>query len=130
MNDFAPPVTTGVLLFAHGARDPQWAEPFEAVRARVAARLPGRHVALAFLELMIPDLERATEAAIDAGCDRIEVVPLFLGQGSHLKRDLPARLDALRRRWPDVTFDVARAAGEDDAVLEALADYGVRCSSG
>jgi len=32
----------GLLLFAHGARDPNWAQPFEAVveRIRSAAPLP------------------------------------------------------------------------------------------
>ena len=28
----------GLILFAHGARDPRWAEPFEAVAARVRER--------------------------------------------------------------------------------------------
>ena len=48
--------TTGLLLFAHGARDPNWARPFQAVADRCrAARGEGR-VALAFLEFMTPDL--------------------------------------------------------------------------
>jgi sirohydrochlorin cobaltochelatase len=29
---------TGILLFAHGARDPNWALPFEAVAERLRAR--------------------------------------------------------------------------------------------
>jgi hypothetical protein len=29
-----PPAANGLLLFAHGARDPLWARPFQAVAAR------------------------------------------------------------------------------------------------
>jgi sirohydrochlorin cobaltochelatase len=34
-------MTQGLILFAHGARDPRWAEPFEAVAARCRAQRPG-----------------------------------------------------------------------------------------
>ena len=34
----------GLLLFAHGARDPNWARPFEAVRARLRELAPGVEV--------------------------------------------------------------------------------------
>ena len=45
----SPATTTGLLLFAHGARDPQWARPFEAVAARCALALGPQRVTLAFL---------------------------------------------------------------------------------
>ena len=41
---------TGLLLFAHGARDPNWARPFQAVADRVRAARPGVPVELAFLD--------------------------------------------------------------------------------
>jgi sirohydrochlorin ferrochelatase len=40
------PMTQGLILFAHGARDPRWAAPFEAVAARV--RAPARRGACAW----------------------------------------------------------------------------------
>jgi sirohydrochlorin cobaltochelatase len=33
-------MSTGLILFAHGARDPRWAAPFEAVAARIRAQRP------------------------------------------------------------------------------------------
>ena len=55
---------TGILLFAHGARDPNWAIPFEAVSARLrsrssAAGAQAPEVSLAFLEFMSPDIATA-----------------------------------------------------------------------
>ena len=49
----------GIVLFAHGARDPRWAAPFEAVALRVRAQRPDARVALAYLELMAPTLADA-----------------------------------------------------------------------
>ena len=50
----------GLLLFAHGARDPNWALPFEAVVERIRGSAPEVAVALAYLDFMTPGI-------VDAG---------------------------------------------------------------
>jgi len=114
-------VTRALVLFAHGARDPRWAEPFEAVAARVRANSPGCRVVLAFLELMAPTLGDAAAGLVAAGATRVDVVPLFLGTGGHLRRDLPPLVDALRAAHPHVDFRLHAAIGEHAAVVEAMA---------
>ena len=56
-----PMTKDGILLFAHGARDPAWAQPFEATERalRARAQAQGADVALAFLEFMSPTLLEA-----------------------------------------------------------------------
>jgi sirohydrochlorin cobaltochelatase len=111
----------GLLLFAHGARDPRWAEPFEAVARRVCELDPGVMVQLAFLEFMSPTLPEAGELLVAAGCDQVDVVPLFLGAGGHVRTDLPALLDALAADHPRTEWRLQRAIGEIDNVIEAMA---------
>ena len=111
----------GLILFAHGARDPRWAEPFEQVAERVRAQRPGVAVALAYLELMAPDLDAAGEALAQAGCREVAVLPLFLGAGGHVRKDLPERLQRLRAAHPEVRWALQRAAGESPRLVEALA---------
>ncbi|KVD09289.1 sirohydrochlorin chelatase [Burkholderia ubonensis] len=115
----------GIVLFAHGARDPRWAEPFErlAARLRAARGEPASSVSLAFLELMTPSLDTAVAAQVAAGCTRITVVPVFFGQGGHIRRDLPQLVDACRAAHPGVEIRCATAVGEDDGVLDAIARY-------
>jgi sirohydrochlorin cobaltochelatase len=120
------PLTRGIILFAHGARDPRWAEPFERLAVRVRARTPGTEVRLAFLERMTPDLRSAAAELAAAGVGSIRIVPLFFGQGGHVRNDLPVLVDGLRQRHPEVAFSLAVAIGEDDAVLDALAEVCVR----
>ncbi|MDT1823426.1 cobalamin biosynthesis protein CbiX, partial [Acinetobacter baumannii] len=49
--------------------------------------------------------------------------PVFLGQGGHLLRDLPALCDAIRITHPGLTLDVVGAIGEDAGVQRAMTDY-------
>jgi sirohydrochlorin cobaltochelatase len=119
-------VLTGLILFAHGARDARWAEPFQRLRERVAHASPQTHVALAYLEFMSPDLDSAATALCEAGCRAIVLVPVFLGQGGHVRRDLPQLLQDAAACHPECEFRLAGAAGEDDAVLDAIAAYCLR----
>src|SRR4030095_16118040 len=113
----------GLVLFAHGARDARWAEPFERLRSRVEARRPDLLVTLAFLEHMQPDLAGAVCALAERGARQGRVVPLFFGRGGHLREELPRHVERAHAAAPAVVLDVAPAAGEDPAVIEALADF-------
>lgn len=112
-----------LVLFAHGARSPAWAAPFERLRDLTAARLPGCDVSLAFLELMTPSLRDAVAELVARGVDDVTVVPVFLGQGGHLQRDLPALAARLRDQYPDLRLTVAGPVGEDPGVLAAMTEY-------
>ncbi len=115
--------TTAILLFAHGARDPGWAEPFRRIAERLRAAQPGVRVELAFLELMEPRLAGAVGVLAGEGIRRITLVPLFLAQGGHLKEDLPRLLDDIRRQHPAVRIDVTAAIGDSESLTNAIADW-------
>ena len=116
----------GLLLFAHGARDPRWAEPFEAVAARVRAQRPGLAVRLAFLEFMQPELPQAAAELVGGGCRRIDVLPLFLGAGGHVRKDLPALMERLQAEHAGVHFTLHAAIGEMPDVIDAMAAAAAR----
>ncbi|MEH6437957.1 sirohydrochlorin chelatase [Massilia sp. DD77] len=117
------PAQRGLVLFAHGARAASWAVPFERLRGQAQARLPDAEVALAFLELMTPSLPDTVAAMAARGILDVTVVPVFLGQGGHLLRDLPALAEALRAAYPGLRLQVAGPIGEDPGVQKAMTDY-------
>ena len=112
---------TALILFAHGARDPEWATPLRRVQAAVAAQAPGQRVELAFLEFMTPTLPECVAALDEAGVTSAVVVPMFIAQGGHLKRDVPELLAVLRERHPAMALTLAPAIGESASVIEAMA---------
>jgi sirohydrochlorin cobaltochelatase len=112
-----------LIVFAHGARDPRWAAPFDRLLARLRERRPDVPAALAFLEHLQPDLVSAARALAGQGVRRIRIVPLFFGRGGHLREDLPRIVAQARDAAPGVEFEITPAAGEDATVIEALADF-------
>jgi sirohydrochlorin cobaltochelatase len=117
---------SGIILFAHGARDPQWAKPFQRIQAMLTQRVPQTPVELAFLELMRPNLAEAMCTLADRGVERITLVPLFMAQGNHLRRDLPEIVRAACTENPGLSVRTATAIGEVDALLDAIAAWIIR----
>ena len=83
-----------IILFAHGARDERWAEPFARIVSKVRAAAPGVLIELAYLEHLEPSLEQAARRLAKLGATTIRVVPLFLGRGGHLRVDVPRLIGA------------------------------------
>ncbi|MEP7062824.1 MAG: CbiX/SirB N-terminal domain-containing protein [Betaproteobacteria bacterium] len=111
-------IRKGILLIAHGSRDAGWAAPFEQLHERVGAH--GQLVALAYLERMAPDIETAVRDLVVLECTHAVVVPLFLGQGGHVREDLPRIIAAEMQRHPSITLTLAPPIGEDSRVLDAI----------
>ena len=111
----------GVVVFAHGSRDPQWRSPIEAVAASIAAHDSSVRVACAYLELCDPDLAAAARTLIDQGATRLRILPLFFGMGKHAREDLPELVHALQTQHPNVAFERLPPAGEDPRLTALLA---------
>lgn len=110
--------SSAVILFAHGAREAEWAGPFENVRDSL--RSEGLRVELAYLEMMTPSLNDAARVLVAEGIEVVTVVPLFLAQGKHLNRQLPEMVAALRRGNASTQFRVTPALGDEPEVLAAI----------
>ena len=118
-----------IILFGHGARDVRWREPFDRLVALWKAQHSEVLVQLAFLEMMQPSLEEAVAALSSAGASEIVIVPVFFGQGGHLRNDFPVLLNACQEKFPQVALSATLAVGEDEAVLQAIVDFGSRAIS-
>lgn len=110
----------GVILFAHGSRDPLWHHPIAMLAQRIQQASPHTLVVCAYLELSPPDLPTAAQALIARGVQRIRIVPLFLGMGKHAREDLPRILAVLRTQHTGTEFELSPAVGEHPLLLDAL----------
>ena len=110
-----------LMLFAHGARDPEWRMPVDAMAAMLRQSMPGVRVAVAFLEFMTPTLGEAIDEAVLAGARRVSIAPLFWAEGGHLKREVPELIAAAQARHPQLRIDRWPVLGHSAEVLAALA---------
>lgn len=115
----------GIILFGHGARNPEYIQPFKRIRAVVEAKQPDVPVEIGFLELTQPPLEASVECLVRRGVTQIKIVPIFFAPGRHVLKDLPELLGNAMDRFPGIEFDVAACVGEVDGVIEAMAIHAV-----
>ena len=112
-----------LILYAHGARDPQWAEPVHAIGMRLRQARPEWIVLEAYLEYTAPDLMQAVAEARSGGATAVTLVPLFLGRGGHLLRDFPGIVERVRIAHPGLPVRVLPSLGEVPEVLDAIAAW-------
>ena len=108
----------GIVLFAHGSREPEWARPFESIAAELRKQF---RVELAYLERMQPTLDEAVAALASSGVKRVRIVPVFLGAGGHIREDLPKLVAAARTRYIGIEIVLEPTIGERKEVTDAIA---------
>ena len=113
---------TGVILFAHGSRDPLWRLPMDAVAQRMREQKADVAVSCAFLELTKPDLPETVEAMMKQGIEHLRIVPMFLGVGRHAREDLPLLVKDLVQAYPQMHFELLPPIGEHPAMTQLMAD--------
>mgnify|MGYP001597315917 CR=1 FL=1 len=113
--------TRGIVLLAHGSRDPLWRQPMQQVAARMREHDADVLVTCAYLELAPPDLTAATAQLLSQGAGSICVVPLFLGVGQHVREDLPRLVANVKALHPHLELTLQPAIGEDSRMVELMA---------
>jgi sirohydrochlorin cobaltochelatase len=119
-------MSTAVIIWAHGSRDPAWQDNIHAMAQAMREREPNKAVACAYLELCEPDLVQAAAPLIAQGVDHVRVLPLFFGIGKHIRADLPERIAALQQAYPELGVTLLPAAGDDAGVRAAVAQLGLQ----
>lgn len=108
------------ILLAHGSRSKKANRAFVELVERVGAHLAGQRVSAAFWELAEPGLDAEVERVVTLGhARRVVVLPYFLSDGIHIRRDIPRAMKALRERFPEVEL-VCLPSLQNDPLLEAL----------
>ena len=109
-----------LLLIAHGSRQ----EEANADLLHVAAELrrTGEYVAVmaSFLELAEPNIDEGGASCVDAGANRVVLLPYFLSAGIHVRRDLTAARDRLAARFLGVEFRLAEPLGQHPLLMQIL----------
>jgi sirohydrochlorin cobaltochelatase len=70
---------------------------------------------------MTPGLVQAGARLAAAGCTVVDVLPLFLGAGGHVRKDIPVLMAQLQDEHPAVQWRLHPAVGEADGVVAAMA---------
>lgn len=111
-----------LLLVAHGSRRAASNDEVRDLTRALAAQAGGRfdNVACAFLELADPSIPEGLEACIRQGARRVVVLPYFLAAGRHVVEDIPALVEPVRKRHPQVEIRIAPHLGAAEGLAGLL----------
>lgn len=111
--------STTLLLVGHGSRNKEGNKEIQHFAAEWRERHADWRIEVCFIEhadvLLAEGMDRAAK-----GAKRVLVLPFILNAAGHVKMELPAALDAVRARHPQVEFLVARHLGMGREILAVL----------
>jgi sirohydrochlorin cobaltochelatase len=113
-----PNISRMLVLLAHGSNDARWKQPFETL----LARLTDMPVRLAYMEMTTPRLGEvlADIVATMPQVTQIDVLPLFMASGGHLRHDVPQQLADMQAHYPGLTLTMLPPVGEHPLVMAAM----------
>lgn len=123
------PGARALVLVDHGSRSPAANAQLEAAAAQLRARLPGRAVRCAHLELAPPSLPQAIDGCVAEGARQVTIAPWFLSAGRHGAGDIPRLAAEARARHPQIKIRVAAPLGAHPGLIEALLTRIAECES-
>lgn len=112
----------GILILAHGSKRRESLDEVLSLVEKVKLKTGEDRVTAAYLQFSPITLEVGVETLIKAGVKEICILPLFLFDGNHVRRDIPQAVSELRQKYPQIAFSVTRHIGDDDRMAEMIVD--------
>jgi sirohydrochlorin cobaltochelatase len=119
----------GLILFGHGARDPSWRVPLDALATAAASLDATCAIEVAFLEFQPPTLLDAIDALAARGVFDITVAPIFWARGGHVDHDLPPLLSSAKARHTQLRAQVLPVLSDLPGMIDFIASRITRIGS-
>ncbi|MEO0852906.1 MAG: sirohydrochlorin chelatase, partial [Cyanobacteria bacterium J06648_11] len=112
--------TFPVLLVGHGSRSAAGRQAIFDLAEAYRLLRPERPVIPCFLELTTPSIADGVAACVRQGFVEVVVLPVLLFGARHNKFDVTNELDAMQRRYPQMTFRYGAPIGITSDILTHL----------
>ncbi|CAM4390277.1 sirohydrochlorin chelatase [Paenibacillus tarimensis] len=109
-----------VLFVGHGSKDSAGNNEVRAIIEAIRGKLDVPIVETCFLEFEPPGLVSGMEACVRQGATRVGIVPIMLFTAGHAKIHIPAAIDDMKLKYPNVLFEYGRPIGVHELVLTIL----------
>ncbi len=117
----------GILLISHGSPRDEANNAFSELTHRIAGRLNSDHILPTFFSIKRPNIMDQVDKLALQGINHIIMLPYFLGNGQHIRADIPAQLKKCKEKYPEVEIEfLATLQGEpglEDVLTERLMPY-------
>jgi uroporphyrin-III C-methyltransferase len=109
----------GVLVVGHGSRREEANEDVREAARRIGERGGFPLIAVAFLEIVHPNISEGFAQLVAKGARHITVHPYFLSPGRHTRGDIPVEVREAASQHSDVTYEITEPLAAHRLVIEA-----------
>ena len=102
---------TGLILLAHGSNNPDWQSPFEELAGELATSSEHFVIRSAYLQLAPPSLPDAIQQMAADGICQINILPMFMAAGNHIKEDIPQEVAIVQDEHPELEIEILPPIG-------------------
>ncbi|WP_418790318.1 sirohydrochlorin chelatase [Phosphitispora sp. TUW77] len=113
---------TGIIILGHGSRAAEALEQLKKYGEMLKSEASYDIVEIASLQFNQPDLPEAIKKVVDAGADKIIIVPFFLYKGVHMQEDIPEVLEGEKAKYPGLEIVMTNHLGTDRRLVEIIID--------
>ena len=96
---------TGMLLISHGSPRDEANNAFSELTDRIAARLNCNNILPTFFSIKRPNIMDQVGKLVEQGVERIIMLPYFLGNGQHIRADIPEQLEQCNKQYPEIEIE-------------------------
>lgn len=111
-----------ILIMAHGSREKQTLDTLKAITEMTVAQLPDVMIETAYMEFCEVNLEKGLDILVEKGATEITVVPYFLFEGVHIRKDIPEEIEEYTKKHPGIAVTMGKTLGADPRLADILAD--------
>lgn len=111
-----------ILLVSHGSRSPKTKEEISVLADTLRRRLPDTIIEFAFLEIEAPGIPEGIDRCVSQGAAHLVLALNFLNAGRHVNEDIPAIVQALQKKYPQVKFAISKPIGQHPKIPDLFID--------
>ena len=85
-----------------------------------------KKVSGACLEFASPQLETVIEDLVKNGYNQLDILPLFIFAGYHVRQDIPERMEVLKNKYENLEYDILNHPAAEDGFAYYIFNHSLR----
>ena len=109
-----------VIVLGHGSKSDEAIEDFNYVVQTMREKTGNDNVFAAHMEMASPSLEEVVSEISTQEPAKVIILPYFLYNGNHIKKDIPSKIEILKEQYPNIEFVFGTPIGKEPLMAEIM----------
>jgi len=109
-----------VIVLGHGSKSNEAIEDFNYVVQAMREKSGNDNIFAAHMEMASPSLEKVVSEVATQEPAKVIILPYFLYNGNHIKKDIPSKIEVLKGQYPNIEFVFGTPVGKDPLMADIM----------